>query len=100
MLFRTRLTWVIVGALVGLLLVAGVDALRSSEGETTASATAPLETRAVATTEGTTGFQSVWNVPYGFRGSKPERLRMGGRPRRGNGRAATGLHGAGDRVPS
>lgn len=38
-MIRTRLTWVVVGGVVALLVVAGVDALRSSESETAASAT-------------------------------------------------------------
>jgi hypothetical protein len=77
-MIRTRLTWVIVGAVAALLLVAGLDALRSSDSETTAWATTASATTASPTPEGATGFQSVWNVPYRFRGTKPERLRKGG----------------------
>jgi hypothetical protein len=45
-MFRTRLTWVIVGGVATLLIVAGVDALRSSKNElpaatTTAAMTSP-----------------------------------------------------------
>jgi hypothetical protein len=88
-MIRTRLTSLIVGAVAALLLVAGLDAIRSSDGGTQASDTA---TSAIArstfssanlggwppTSEMATGFQSVWNVPYAFRGSKPERLQGGG----------------------
>jgi hypothetical protein len=49
-MIRTRLTWVVVGALVALVVVAGIDALRSSEGETTAS---PATSTRRATTTGT-----------------------------------------------
>jgi hypothetical protein len=80
-MIRTRLTWVIVGAVAALALVAGMDALRSSDSETTAAATTAAAAAASTTTEGATGFQSVWNVPYRFRGTKPERLRKGGRAR-------------------
>ena len=38
-MIRTRLTWVIVGAVVALLIAAGVDALRSSDRETSAPTT-------------------------------------------------------------
>lgn len=36
-MIRTRLTWVVVGAVAALLVVAGVDALRSSDGKRNAS---------------------------------------------------------------
>jgi hypothetical protein len=45
---RTRLTWVIVGAVVALLVIAGVDALRSAMSETTASTTTASTTTASA----------------------------------------------------
>jgi hypothetical protein len=89
-MIRTRLTWFIVGAVAALLLVAGLDAFRSSDGGTKASDTATSATArstfsfstnlggSTPTSEMATDFQSVWNVPYGFRGSKPERLRKGG----------------------
>jgi hypothetical protein len=38
-MIRTRLTWVIVGAVVALLIAAGVDALRSSDRESSAPTT-------------------------------------------------------------
>jgi len=47
---RNRLTWVIVGAVVALLVVAGVDALLSSDGKTTASRTTGSATSATETT--------------------------------------------------
>jgi hypothetical protein len=43
-MIRTRLTWVIAGAVVALLVVAGVDALRSSGNETAGSPTAESTT--------------------------------------------------------
>jgi hypothetical protein len=50
-MIRSRLTWVIAGAVVALLVVAGVDVLRSSENETTASPSTG-STMEVATTTG------------------------------------------------
>ena len=49
-MIRNRLTWVIVAAVVALLVVAGVDALLSSDGKTTAS---PTTRSATSTTETT-----------------------------------------------
>lgn len=43
-MIRRRLSWVIVGGAVALLVVAGVDALRSSESETSASPTSASTT--------------------------------------------------------
>jgi hypothetical protein len=76
-MIRTRLTWVIVGAVAALVLIAGLDALRSSDSETSAAATTAAGTTASTTTEGATRFHSVWNFPYRFRGTKPERLQKG-----------------------
>jgi hypothetical protein len=88
-MFRTWLTCVIIGAVAALVLVAGFDALRSSDGETAASPVPATMTGPTSGIFSTTlsssppgsqiamGFTSVWNVPYGFRGSKPERLREG-----------------------
>jgi hypothetical protein len=49
-MIRTRFTWVIVGAVIAVLVVAGVDALRSSDKETSASATTAATTTAATTT--------------------------------------------------
>jgi hypothetical protein len=86
---RTRLTGVIVGAVAALLFFAGVDALRASDSDGAASAPATVVTTRptsrifsvnLSRTHGSqiaVEFESVWNVPYGFRGGKPERLRNG-----------------------
>jgi putative effector of murein hydrolase len=42
-MIRTRITWLIAGGVVALLVVAGIDALRSSDSEATAS-TRPAST--------------------------------------------------------
>jgi hypothetical protein len=90
-MIRTWLTWIIVGGLAALLLVAVLDALRSSEGERAASAAGTVATprptsrifpvnvsRSTHGSQIAVEFESVWNVPYRFRGGKPERLRKGG----------------------
>jgi hypothetical protein len=90
-MIRTWLTWIIVSEVAALFLVAGLDAIRSSEGERAASApgtvvmTRPASrifpvnvSRSAHGSQIAVEFESVWNVPYRFRGGKPERLRKGG----------------------